>query len=188
MAQLLPPLIQLPGLSRYDLMACSINIDHIANWSKIKNKLKLSDKETEKLYKSIKATLMINAKEEETKNGINLKFSKKTDSESFNGLLRQFIIDFKICKKCSTPELVDNNCNACGFNSIAKSEKSDDQKPKVKLLSKAEKDAIKAEEKRLEMEEKEKKKPKRKQKNKEDIDSIKLDDIIPNENIKTDSD
>jgi len=170
MAQLEAPLIQIHGSPRYDLMACNIVINTVNNWSKYKTKLNLSDKETEKLYKLVKSELMINAKEVEGKNGLNLQFSKKIESSLFNNLLRQFINDFKLCTKCSTPELVDNRCNACGFIKEDKLKEKEEIKVKPKMLSKAEKDALKVEKERLEQEEKEKKKPKRKPKNENIID------------------
>jgi len=171
MAQLEAPLIQLPGSPRYDLMACNINIDYIANWSKYKAKLNLSEKEAAILYKLVKSKLLVNAKEIEAKNGLSLQFSKKLDSSIFNGLMRQFINEHKICNKCSTPELVDNVCKACGYCRVKNDEHiKDDIKDRHKMLSKAEKDALKIEKERLEQEEKDKKKPKRKPKN-ENINS-----------------
>jgi hypothetical protein len=171
---LLPPLIQIFGSPRYDLPACQINIDSI-NWSKYKTKLNLTDKETEKLYKLVKAKLLVNVKEIEGKNGILLKFSKKIDDKSFNDLMREFINDFKMCPKCATPELSDGSCNACGNKTdVYKEDKSKDINvtEKNKLLSKAEKQLLKEEKAQLEKEEKEKKKPNRR-KNKEYVE---LDD------------
>jgi len=168
MTDLLPPLIQIFGSPRYDLAACNINIDSIQNWTKYKTKLNLSAKETEKLYKLVKAKLAINAKEIEGKNGISLKFNKKLDDKTFNDLLRFFINDVKMCPKCKTPELCDGSCNACGYTTddASLNQSKEDAKPKIKLLTKADKQALKEEKERFEKEEKEKKKPKR-NKNKE---------------------
>lgn len=156
--QILPPLIEIHGMNRYDLPAIHINMDCILNWLKYKKKIGLSDKESEKLYKLIKTTLNINAKEVESKNSINLQFSKSIEDEPFNNVLRQFIINFKICSKCKTPELNDNICKACGFNFniISKPDVKHidkDLEPKQQILSKATKKLLK-----------EKKQPKRKQK------------------------
>jgi translation initiation factor 2 beta subunit (eIF-2beta)/eIF-5 len=110
------PLIEIVGLSRYDLPACIVTVDMINNWSKYLSKLNLTKLEKEILYKLIKSELNASVKEINGKNGIMLKFSKLIDSEIFNNLFRKFINNHKICTKCNTPELIDMICNACGTN------------------------------------------------------------------------
>ena len=167
---LFQPLIQIPGKDRYDLAFCNIDIDNVKNWSKYKTKLNMSNQECEYLYKLIKSKLMVNVKEVEGKNGLILHFAKKIDSESFNDLLRQFIVHHKICSKCLTPELVDNMCKACGFSQSEHAIQVVAEKSKPTMLSKSEKDAIKAEKKREKLEKLEKKKPNRKKKKDLDLD------------------
>jgi len=115
---LLAPLINIIGMSRYDLPAIDIKVNIITNWLRIKNKLNLSNDETINLIKLIKNKLYINAFEEKSKSTINFKFSKNIDNKAFNDLLRDFINEFKICKKCKCPEVVNNKCEACGYINI----------------------------------------------------------------------
>ena len=101
-------------MNRYDLPACTINAKQIANWQRIKNKLKLSSTESEYLYKQLKVKLHITAKEDIKGNSVSLVLSKPVDDTSFNNIIRDFIKSNKICNRCKCPELVDNNCSGCG--------------------------------------------------------------------------
>ena len=112
------PLINIVGMSRYDLPALTVLTDTVKDWQKFKNKVKLTDKEFQILVKSIKSRLYVSSIETNTKNMTSLKFSKAVDSIVFNNILRDFINNNKICKKCRCPEVVDYKCDACGFVSI----------------------------------------------------------------------
>jgi hypothetical protein len=141
--ELEPPLINILGMSRYDLPAPTINNTTINNWQKAKNKLCLTPNEHNLLLKEMKISLNIVLTEQISGSGITLKLNKPVSSKKFNDVLRNFINTHKICKKCKCPELRDGNCNGCGFSLISKSDDDIKVTEPKKTLTKQEKRALK---------------------------------------------
>ena len=159
------PLINILGMSRYDLPACIINNNIISNWKRAKDKLCLTYTEHKLLMKQIKTSLGIDLTEHESGSGLTLKLNKSVSNQQFNDNLRNFINDHKICKKCKCPELRDGNCNGCGFIT----NKLDDNKPNIndkKTLTKQEKRILKIKAQQLK-------------------ESVKEDNIDDNDNTNT---
>lgn len=111
-------ILNLPGLSRYDVHNCIIVGNQIHNWQHTKSKLQLTDEEVNKLYKEFKKEFNAYAKEQQTKNGVILTFTKNIIQDDFNNFMRKFITNYKICKNCNMPELLDGNCNACTYSTV----------------------------------------------------------------------
>jgi hypothetical protein len=145
-----PPLINIAGMSRYDLPACKITNNKIQNWKYVKDKINLSEKEQEKFYRSINNTQRVKATENKSPSSIILEFNKKIDQSEFNTILRNFINVNKICSKCRCPELVDSKCNACGHgvttilveDTIVKKELTKQEKRANKIKIQQEKDKV----------------------------------------------
>ena len=140
----LPPLVNIVGMNRYDLPACTINAKQVANWQKIKNKLQLSEDETEDLFKLFKTKLHITVKENITSSSATISLSKDTSNEGFNNVIRDFIKTRKICSRCKCPELINYKCNACGHQ-IEMQLETKESKVEKKGMSKQERRAKKVE-------------------------------------------
>jgi hypothetical protein len=107
-------ILELPGLSRYDVQNCTITDKHIIGWMRTKNKLRLTTNECNAFFRQLKKDLLVNAVEEHTKlHGTILTFNKIIAEDQFNSSLRRFVQQCKICPNCHNPELVDGICQAC---------------------------------------------------------------------------
>lgn len=107
-------LLQIPGVCRYDVPCLVLNGKNIIGWTKFSNKIGLSLDEIELIKATIKKTHHGCNMSIEKSNAI---LSKLIDPKSFNLILKKFIEDFRICKKCKHPELRNFICNGCGYNS-----------------------------------------------------------------------
>lgn len=137
------PLINILGMSRYDLPACTINNNTINNWKRVTEKLCLTHTEKNILMKQMKTSMGIVLTEQISSSGIILKFNRTILGKDFNNILRNFINTYKICKKCKCPELRDGNCNSCGFKISNKLDDDNKNTNDKKILTKQEKRAQK---------------------------------------------
>ena len=106
-------ILNLPGMSRYDIQSSTLVDNQVTGWQHIRSKLNLTEDELNMMCKLFKQKNNIAAKEIKTKRGTYLSFNKLISSEMFNDFMRNYIQTYKICKSCQLPELCDGNCKSC---------------------------------------------------------------------------
>ena len=104
-------ILQIAGISRYDVPNCNVTNKMVTNWSQLKQKLRLTDLDCREIYKIIKRDYKIVTTEV---NG-HLQFDKQIQQNDFNDVLRDYVKTHKICTTCRMPEITDGKCAGCGY-------------------------------------------------------------------------